>query len=571
MMSDVSDEAELPRTDAEFPRPDADDDGVPSDAWSSGAEPPAASDEVAAGSATALPTGATRWYRSDERVIAGVAGGLAESTALDPVLVRLGFVGLTMFNAFGILAYLSAWLMMPACRGAPLRSRWRRAVGLAVLAFGAISLAVQLWGGDPGSFAFIAAIVGVAAALWHPHRRNQATPTRPPADLGGWGPPHPTEAGTERSRPIVVLPERTPRPPRPARPRSPLGRVTLAAALAAVAVGASAGHATPHAMRVALTVAGLVCGVGLLIGTIIGRARWLVIPGLLAAGGAMIAQAVDGLGVRFGIPIVGEVGGTEFIEQASRLHDVNIGAGSYNFQIAKLDKDGSLTAKVGAGGLTVAVSPDTRVSLRARVGLGSIDTPESSVDGYRRVVTQTFGPEGGRHLDLDLTAGIGRINVYTVTFADVRPVDPNPVPIGPADPVVPITPTPLPPGASGTDETGAVYYDYPGGQAVVSATSIWLSDGTTITADGSRVYGTGARILPDGSAILIDGTLIDVAGSVHLPNGAVIPSLAGSASSDSEASPNAEVTVVPTIVVSPTSVPAPVGDGTTVTVAGTAP
>ena len=49
----------------------------------------------------------------DDRVIAGVASGLARHLALDPALVRLGFVVLTLAGGSGVLAYLIAWVVMP--------------------------------------------------------------------------------------------------------------------------------------------------------------------------------------------------------------------------------------------------------------------------------------------------------------------------------------------------------------------------------------------------------------------------------------------------------------------------
>jgi phage shock protein C len=53
-------------------------------------------------------------YRSrDNRVIAGVAGGLGEYLHIDPVVVRIIFIILTVFSGSGILLYLVMWLVMP--------------------------------------------------------------------------------------------------------------------------------------------------------------------------------------------------------------------------------------------------------------------------------------------------------------------------------------------------------------------------------------------------------------------------------------------------------------------------
>jgi len=55
-----------------------------------------------------------RLYRSrDNRVVAGVAGGLGAHLGVDPVLIRISLVALAFAGAFGILAYLIAWLVIP--------------------------------------------------------------------------------------------------------------------------------------------------------------------------------------------------------------------------------------------------------------------------------------------------------------------------------------------------------------------------------------------------------------------------------------------------------------------------
>jgi phage shock protein C len=50
---------------------------------------------------------------TDEKMIAGVSGGLAEYFNVDPVIVRLIFVLLTLTSGFGIPVYLVLWLIMP--------------------------------------------------------------------------------------------------------------------------------------------------------------------------------------------------------------------------------------------------------------------------------------------------------------------------------------------------------------------------------------------------------------------------------------------------------------------------
>lgn len=46
-------------------------------------------------------------------MVAGVASGIARHVGLDPTLVRLAFVVLTLAGGSGVLAYLVAWLVIP--------------------------------------------------------------------------------------------------------------------------------------------------------------------------------------------------------------------------------------------------------------------------------------------------------------------------------------------------------------------------------------------------------------------------------------------------------------------------
>lgn len=50
---------------------------------------------------------------ADERMIAGVCGGLAEYFNLDPVIVRLAFLLFTAAGGSGVLIYLVMLVVMP--------------------------------------------------------------------------------------------------------------------------------------------------------------------------------------------------------------------------------------------------------------------------------------------------------------------------------------------------------------------------------------------------------------------------------------------------------------------------
>jgi phage shock protein C len=55
-----------------------------------------------------------RLYRSGEnRILAGICGGLGEYFGTDPVLIRLLWVLFSLAYGTGILAYIIAWIIIP--------------------------------------------------------------------------------------------------------------------------------------------------------------------------------------------------------------------------------------------------------------------------------------------------------------------------------------------------------------------------------------------------------------------------------------------------------------------------
>ncbi len=57
---------------------------------------------------------AKRLTRSvDDRMIAGVAAGIAHYLGVDPTLVRLIFAGSLLFGGAGLVLYVILWLIMP--------------------------------------------------------------------------------------------------------------------------------------------------------------------------------------------------------------------------------------------------------------------------------------------------------------------------------------------------------------------------------------------------------------------------------------------------------------------------
>lgn len=55
-----------------------------------------------------------RLYRnSQNKILAGVCSGLGDYFNIDPVIIRLLWVVLTIFGGAGILIYIIAWIIIP--------------------------------------------------------------------------------------------------------------------------------------------------------------------------------------------------------------------------------------------------------------------------------------------------------------------------------------------------------------------------------------------------------------------------------------------------------------------------
>lgn len=64
------------------------------------------------------PPPVDRLYRSEtDKIIAGVAGGIGVYFKIDPTIVRIIFILLTVFGGSGLLVYLLLWLIVPAASG----------------------------------------------------------------------------------------------------------------------------------------------------------------------------------------------------------------------------------------------------------------------------------------------------------------------------------------------------------------------------------------------------------------------------------------------------------------------
>ena len=254
----------------------------------------------------------------DDRAVAGVASGLARYFGIDVAWIRIGFVVLALFGGSGILLYLIGWLAIPeegtrdsiaADKAGDLQGAggWI-GIGLIVLA-GMIVLGNT--GIIRGELLFAAVLVVAGVLLYRGDlglsaKREQTTIDSRGSGVDTTGAPivgdtdsanatSPVEDETWRfdERTYRVSPPPPPPPPDPAfQPRSRpqgeksyLGRLAIATALIVVGVmgiGHSAGWFEPTLRHYAAAIL-VVFGVALLISSFLGRARWLIVVGLIMA------------------------------------------------------------------------------------------------------------------------------------------------------------------------------------------------------------------------------------------------------------------------------------------------
>jgi signal transduction histidine kinase/phage shock protein PspC (stress-responsive transcriptional regulator) len=127
-----------------------------------------------------------RLYRDrDDRVVAGVAAGIAEHLRVSPLVVRVIFIGLLFGSGFGALLYVAFWAVLPVRPPAgegepPRRSNGLQRAALVALALGAVALQFQLRPSFSVDSALVALAVVVAlgaGVIWHqtdPLRRRAA-------------------------------------------------------------------------------------------------------------------------------------------------------------------------------------------------------------------------------------------------------------------------------------------------------------------------------------------------------------------------------------------------------------
>lgn len=386
----------------------------------------------------------------DDRAVAGVASGLARFFGIDVAWIRIGFVVLALFGGSGILLYLIGWLAIPeegeresiaADKAGDLQSAggW---IGIALIVLAGM-IVLGNTGIIRGDLLFAGVLVVAGVLLYRgeiglPTKRERTTidssslaaDTEDVAATAG-------ESDLVTSAAIVeddtwrveepaypVSPPPPPPTPDPAfqpRPRAPkeksyLGRLAVATAMIVVGVmgvGHSAGWFEPTLRHYAAAIL-VVFGGALLISSIFGRARGLIVVGLVMAP-LLITMAL------LKVPFEGGFGDVSYAPTnvAEVSAEYRMIAGQMVLDLTQLDlapgEEIAIEASVVFGRLEVIAPPDVGLNSVLKVDAGEmfldgergsqLGTPDSDNINVERAVIQ----EGEGLIRLEAHVGFGEL------------------------------------------------------------------------------------------------------------------------------------------------------------------
>ena len=394
------------------------------------------------------------------RLLAGVCGALGRATNTDPVLWRVVLVVLTIFAGIGFLAYVIAWLILPAegDTASPVealvgRGRSGTPTILTIIGGVIVLIALAAYTSEPFRAAPILAVVllggalllllrdrgrtrpvgaGPAAPLWPPAAGDQVPGSTPgqmasnadaPTLAGPTAPAPPPFAPHGPFVPPPPLPPAPPpvgppRPPKPPKERSRLGLLTFSVALMVVGVVALldlAGFDIVAGGYVAAALA--VVGLGLVLGAWIGRARGLIALGIilsLVLGGMFGADRVDGWHDA-GSVVYAPKNLNQIQENYTHdVGDVTLDLSAVDFSQASEPVD--ITVRLDWGNLQIILPDDVDVTVEANVDVGNaqvFDSSRGGIDPGRQTITDfgRDGPGGGK-VNIDAAVDLGNLEVH---------------------------------------------------------------------------------------------------------------------------------------------------------------
>ncbi|MFI6099025.1 PspC domain-containing protein [Lentzea sp. NPDC051213] len=360
------------------------------------------------------------------RKLGGVATGIALRYQIDPVIVRIAFVALTLSGGVGLPLYLAGWLLLPeeGDQVSPLEALINKGhssmsqaqtVLLGFMLFPAFAFTF-----GSGGFQVVVTIAAAVAGIYllqknRGHLAPATTLAEPPLvppvpGAPAWDPLGAAPFAWDLPEPT---PMPTPQPParRQRKPRiglATLGVATIVLIGSGIAGQFSSWFTAPHI--VGLTIA--VLAAGMLIGAFAGGGRWLawlLVP-LSVIGFGLTAVGFDG---------PSRMGSVSYTPTS--LSDVksgyDMGVGSVELNLRHLPDSGEVKTAIDVdlGEVIVHVPDGADVKFLCQAtSIGDINCLDRRAEGSEvRVDGNDLGNngEGGLKIDLDVRAGVGEVRV----------------------------------------------------------------------------------------------------------------------------------------------------------------
>ena len=391
----------------------------------------------------------------EDRMLAGVCGGVGSYLGVDPVLLRVGFALLTIFGGLGAVAYVALWLVLPEDGSeASIVAQWSgrhdaelRTVVLVVAALLAVLVLTSSAWFLPFHFPWPIFIVigcwwlfvhrrryryrrwgmgrgathhdgpGDPEAGTHGSGSSTASPDAEPADdAAASAATSPAASATgsppvdwSQPDPLGLYTAQSAAPPPPPRPPSmfwpTVGGALLAVGLLALVDAIGAGVAPVAYPLLALGVVGL----GLILGSIGARSRGLIPLGVLLSIGVVVASITHD-------PRFGQI--TETPQTSVNLHSsYELTAGEVNLDLTQIndiqDLNRIISVDVVTGHISVTVPAGVDVEVQSFATAGDLEILGRHADGTdaELAVSPDHPTDAAPDLMLDLHVGLGEVDV----------------------------------------------------------------------------------------------------------------------------------------------------------------
>jgi predicted membrane protein len=331
-----------------------------------------------------------------------------------------------------LFLYALGWLLIPE-QGAPESAAAsltkdvgiRKLGAIVLIGIGLLVLAGPTWmplvqAGYLDSslgWAFVLVVVGFALLRGErpgPRNDRESAPPSAPAEAGSIPATHTSASASPDPASATWRPPFPPAPPKPRPRRSPLGWIAVAVALLVVGLGAlldrSASITVDPGTMMALVL--IVLGLGLVVGAFWGRARWLVLAGVVVLPVALATNLID-------FPLRGQVGGNFLApRRASDLtEDYSVLAGSLTLDMTNFDFNPqepiSVPLHMAIANVNLTVPRGVRVELRGHLEAGQVSFFGARREGVDLRFDEVAGGSAlDRELVVDLDAQYGSVNFY---------------------------------------------------------------------------------------------------------------------------------------------------------------